>query len=304
MYSRSGIIAAPAPTEPPQMARVGTHPRETTLNDPRRDPTPPPGLRDQLGSTRDAAKGLLTAHVELAKAEAKEIGGQVARTAGLIGCAVALVVLSLLLVFIGTALFLAEWLLGSIGWGVLHGLLLAKAVAVAMILAGVGVSASRIGRALLGAVVIGAIVAIALGLDAPNRLYTAIGTELLPGVEAGVRPLVVGTLVGAIIGLIIGALLALRLTTGSARIGGLVGLAILGAAVGAFTAITFGPQIGIGIGFAAGYVAWTALLVADVARSGVDLDALKTRFMPTQTIDTSKETLEWLRQRMPPGIGS
>ena len=28
------------------------------------------------------------------------------------------------------------------------------------------------------------------------------------------------------------------------------------------------------------------------------------RFTPTQTIDTSKETLEWLQKRMPPGIGS
>jgi len=242
--------------------------------------------------------------VELAKAEAKEIGGHVARTAGLIGCAVALVMLALVLVGVGTALFLAEWLLGSMGWGVLHGLLLAVALAAAMLVAAAGISAARIGRALLGAIVIGAIVAIVLGLDAPNRLYTAIGTELLPGIEAGVRPLVVGTLVGAIMGLIIGALLALRLTTGSARIGGLVALIVAGAAVGAFTAITFGPQIGIGIGIAAGYVAWTILLVADVARSGVDMEALKARFMPTQTIDTSKETLEWLRQRMPPGIGS
>ena len=42
----------------------------------------------------------------------------------------------------------------------------------------------------------------------------------------------------------------------------------------------------------------------DLARTGIDAEALKLRFTPTQTIETSKETLEWLQKRMPPGIGS
>ena len=42
----------------------------------------------------------------------------------------------------------------------------------------------------------------------------------------------------------------------------------------------------------------------DVRRTGIDVEALKDRFTPTQTIKTSKETLEWLQKRMPPGIGS
>jgi hypothetical protein len=42
----------------------------------------------------------------------------------------------------------------------------------------------------------------------------------------------------------------------------------------------------------------------DLARTGVDVEALKARFYPTQTIETSKETLEWLQSRMPRGNGS
>jgi len=38
-------------------------------------------------------------------------------------------------------------------------------------------------------------------------------------------------------------------------------------------------------------------------RHGVDTEQLKDRFYPSQTIETSKETLEWLQTRMPPGIG-
>ena len=45
-------------------------------------------------------------------------------------------------------------------------------------------------------------------------------------------------------------------------------------------------------------------MVIDVARTGIDVEALKQRFTPTQTIETSKETLEWLQTRMPPGNGS
>ena len=52
------------------------------------------------------------------------------------------------------------------------------------------------------------------------------------------------------------------------------------------------------------FIAWVALMGADVARTGIDVEHLKQRFYPAQTIDTSKETLEWLQKRMPPGIGS
>ena len=45
-------------------------------------------------------------------------------------------------------------------------------------------------------------------------------------------------------------------------------------------------------------------MVIDVAATGVDIDELKARFTPTQTIETSKETLEWLQSKMPPGTGS
>jgi hypothetical protein len=74
--------------------------------------------------------------------------------------------------------------------------------------------------------------------------------------------------------------------------------------LGALSAVDFGPQIGAGIGIALGYIVWIALMAVDVARSGIDVEDLKARFYPKQTIDTSKETLAWLQSKMPPGIGS
>ena len=142
-----------------------------------------------------------------------------------------------------------------------------------------------------------------MGFALPNQLYTTIGDALIPGVEPGVRPLVVGAAIWAIIGLLVGLVLALRIDTwggGSARLG----CAILGAAIGAVTALDAGAQVGIGIGIAVGYLTLIGLMIADVARTGVDVEALQARFTPTRTIETSKETLAWLQSKMPPGIGS
>lgn len=277
---------------------------EPNLSDPRTTPPPATGLFGQVRATLDSAKALAMAHLELAKTEASAIGGQIARAAALISLAVAILIVAGLLLIIGMALFTADWLLGSMGWGILHGVLLFTGIALAAVLLAVGVEGSRIRRSFAVAVVIGLVVAGVLGLDAPNRLYAAIGDSVLTAIEPGVRPLLVGTLVGALLGVVAGIVLALRLSTGGARVGAFVGLTILGALVGAFSAITFGPQVGIALGLSVGYASWTALMAADTASEGVDTDALKSRFMPTQTIETSKETLEWLRRRMPPGIGS
>lgn len=240
----------------------------------------------------------------MAKAEAAGIGGQIARVAALFGIAFAAILFALLLFVVGTSLFLADWLLGSMGWGVLHGVLLLIAIAVACILAPLGMSRGRIGRAFLAGVAIAVVVALLLTLALPNRLYTSIGEQVLPNIEPGIRPLVVGAAIFAVIGLVGGIVGALRVDGWGGRIGSLVGGAVLGALIGAVSAVDTGPQVGIGIGIAVGYLTWIGVMATDMLRTGVDVEALKARFYPTQTIETSKETLAWLKTRMPPGIGS
>lgn len=244
------------------------------------------------------------AHVDLAKAEFQAIGGEIARVAALGGIAFVVVLLAGILLVVGTALFTAEWLLGSMGWGILHGVLLFGGIATAAVLSAVGMSGRRIGGAFAVALILGIFTSVVFALNLPNQAYAAIGDAALPNVEPGVRPLVVGTLVGAAIGLLIGIALAIRLKSAGSRFGALIGLALFGAAIGAFTAITFGPQAGVGLGAAVGWASWIALMAIDISRTGIDAEALKARFYPHRTIETSKETLEWLQSKMPPGNGS
>jgi hypothetical protein len=243
---------------------------------------------------------LVAAHIELGKAEFGAIMDEVKKVAALVGLAIAVLILVGFLVPIGLALFLGDWLFGSMGWGILHGTLLLMGIAVAALLGALGTGGGTILRDLVVAVVIGVVVGVALALDLTNQLWATIGRELAPGIDEGVRPLVVGAtalaLLGAFLGLIIGA----RGGT-SGAIAGLVGGAILGALLGAFSAITFGIQVGAAMGVTVALIAWLALMGAGAARRGIDTDALKARFYPDETIDMTKETIEWVRAQTPLG---
>ncbi len=244
---------------------------------------------------------LLTAHRDLAQAEIGDILDEVKGVAILVGIAVALLLLAGLIVPIGFSLFLGEWLFGSLGWGVLHGPLFLIGLGIACIVAALGMRGGTILGQLVLAVIIGAVVGVLLGLDLTNQGWRALGERLAPGIEPGVRPLAVGAgvsaLVLAVLGLIVGAW---RGGLGGA-FGGLVSGAILGAILGAFTAIAFGPRVGAAVGVTVALIAWPALLGATMSRTGVDSEALKARFWPSQTIATSKETIEWVRARTPLG---
>jgi hypothetical protein len=278
---------------------VAAPPPGTTPPRPNPPPAgPPPGIRDQAGATKDAVKGLLDAHVDLAKTEMSSIGGHLARAAGLIGVAIALAVLVGLLLVIGGSMFFGEWLLGSLGWGVLHGTILFSGLAFACVMAMLGFSGGRMAAMFGVALVVGALVAVVLGLDLLNAAYASIGNALIPQVDPAWRTIVAGAATGAVVLGVVALIPALR-TSGGAAFGFVFLGLILGALLGAFTAITFGWRPAIGVGLTVAYSLWFALLVTDLFRIGVDDEALKARFYPGQTIDTTKETLEWLKQRMP-----
>ena len=260
----------------------------------------PPGLRRQIGATIAAVRRLLRAHVDLGKAELSEIVDEVKRFAALVGLAIAVLVFAALLIGIGGILFVGEWLFGSIGWGALLGTLLLVDVAVAAVLLALGVRGGAISRDGLLAVVVGVVVGVVLALELTNRGWTAIGNAVLPGVEPASRPLVTALAALATVGGLIGLVGGFRSGIGGA-IGGLVVGALAGAVFAVVTATALGPRVGSAFGVLVALLAWVGLMATRIARTGIDGEALKDRFIPDQTIETTKETIEWVRERTPLG---
>lgn len=127
--------------------------------------------------------------MELAKAELGEVVDEVKRVAVYVGIAIGVAIAAGLLLAVGLPLFLGEWIFGSIGWGILHGLLLLLGIGVAAVVLALGVGTAAIGRSVATGAVTGVVVGLALGLNITNRGWGVAGDALLPLSDAGVRPL-------------------------------------------------------------------------------------------------------------------
>jgi hypothetical protein len=264
-------------------------------------PEPPPpsepyGLRQQFGRTRDAALGLAKAHIDLAQAELSEIMDEVKRLLVIVGVAAGLGIFVGILVSVGTTLWLGEWLFGSMAWGILHGTELSIGVVVALVVGYLGLSGRAVFGWLFVAAVIGILAGAVFGFQLFNQLWNQIGIALFPGLAPETRPLVVGAATMALIVGVLLFILGLRGGIGSAISGLIIG-ALLGALLGAFTAITFSWQVAAALGVAITLGLWPVFLALAMQRHGIDTEELKNRFYPNVTIETTKETMEWVRER-------
>ena len=79
----------------------------------------------------------------------------------------------------------------------------------------------------------------------------------------------------------------------------LVAGAVAGVGFGFLTAAAPGPRVGIAIAIAAGLVAWIVFMVFQLTQVEWDTDRLKDRYTPSRTIQATKETIAWARERMP-----
>jgi hypothetical protein len=261
-------------------------------------PGDPPGIRDQLGATVSAGKRLFTAHVDLAKAEVGEIVGNVTRMVGLIGAAIGVLVFAGLLFTIGAILWLGDWLFGSIGWGALLGFLLFLDVAIVAVLMAFDVKGRRLGSSLLVAAVLGIVVGMVMGLDLTHRGWTLLGDNLWPSGDPSNRAVLLAAGISALVLGVLGLITGLRSGVGGAIVRLIAG-AVLGAVLGLITVISLPTQVGAAFGVLVALIAFPALAGWDLYRKGIDGEALKQKFIPQNTIDLTKETIEWVRARTP-----
>ena len=182
-----------------------------------------------------------------------------------------------------------------------------------LVLVALGIPASGPVRRLGPSVALGLVVVALAGLSLPNRLWDVLGAAALPALLPSSRPLVVGIAAGAVLGFVLGAVRALggdrdaggvRASVGRTIVGAFLrGLAAaaLGALIGALSAVTFGWRVGAALGLATMMGVWAVLAALLAFRTGIDPAAFLRRFYPTQTIEATKETIEWVRERTPLG---
>ena len=247
-----------------------------------------PGLGEQFGRTKSALLGLIAAHVDLAKAEFAEIGGEIKRAAALGGVALLLFFMTGILVVVGGLLYVGEAVFGSIGWGLLDGTELLVGVSVLLILAIIDLGWRRGISSFVVALGLGLVVTGLLALDWSyvSHHYTGIAAPIL----AALAGLVLLGVAGAVLGSAFGR--------GPATFAAFIG-AVCGVAVGLLASAGPGLRVAAAIGVAALLLLWPAVAAFFVFRNGIDTDKLRARFVPEKTIETTKETIEWVREQMP-----
>lgn len=266
------------------------------MTTPNERPTGPgqTSLLDQFQKTRESLMALLSAHIDLAKAETNNILGEVKVLATQSGIALGIALMTGVLLWVGGFLFLGEWLFGSIGWGLAHGLLFGIGLIVALGLAIVGSRARYSVLSFLVALVIVVAVAVLCGLnvtyDAAATEATVIGGPLgTPGVVAVIGGLIVFALlfgvllafVAGVRGLIIGIVLGMIL-------GALAGWLIAGAPWTWPPAVAFAITIGL--------IAWPVLNVI-FAYPSLDPAERFARLKPRQSMEAAQETRAWLEEQ-------
>ena len=248
-----------------------------------------PGLGEQFGRTRAALLGLIRSHIDLAKAEFSEIGGEIKRAAALGGLALFLFFLAGVMIILGLLLFLGETLFGSIGWGVLDGAELLLALTALLVYAIIDFGWSRASSSFVVALGIGLVVTGLLAVDWQwiSHHYSGMPAAIVLSTAGGL--VIIGVL-----GLVLGAAFG----SGPAKAGLIIGV-IAGACIGALAAAGPGLRVASAMGVAALLLFWPLVAAVFVFRNGVDMSKLRARFVPEQTIETTKETIEWVREQLP-----
>jgi hypothetical protein len=260
-----------------------------------------PGVREQLGRVRAAARALVDAHIALLRAELAVIGDQIKAIAAFVGGIVVLALYAVSLLAIGGTLFLGEWIFGSIGWGVLHGTLLAAGVIIVLALSIIEAPRQLITRPLAWGVVAGLGTTLILGLNVPRNLSEWVAdlviANVAPALDPQYAPAVVAMIAFAIVGGVVGLVVGARGQGAVGAVSGLLVGALLGALIGLlFGGLTFDWRVAGAIGLTVGLITWIALMGWRASKANLDPQARFEKLWPRETYETALETRTWLEQ--------
>jgi hypothetical protein len=269
-------------------------------------------VSEAVGGVRAAFMRMLNAHIALLKAELAITGKELGVIVGLALGAFVIAVLALILLYVGSFLFFGELLFGSMGWGIIHGTLIAAAFIGFVVINLAGGQVERYGwGAAIGVAVAVVFAAILLsnvgntgGESLRDWLNDAFVTEDLPFGDAWLVTLG-GLVVVGLVGSIVAAILGWRAELRGRE---LVTLAIVGFVLGGFIgAIWFStryqaPDGVLGLAITVGLLTWIIAGIVLAARAGFDPEARYANLVPRESIaafERSKDfmTEQWERQK-------
>ena len=264
-------------------------------------------MGEAVGGVRAAFMRMLDAHLTLLRAELAITGKELGVIVGLALGAFVIAVLALILLYVGSFLFFGELLFGSMGWGIIHGTLIAAAFIGFVVINLAGGRMDRYGWGAAIGVVVAVIVAALLLSNVGNSggeavrdwLSDTFVTEDLPFGDAWLVTLG-GLLIGGLIGLVVAAIAGWRSgLRGRELISvGLVGF-VLGGFVGAvwFSTRYAAPDGVLGLAITIGLLTWIIAGVVLAARAGFDPEARYANLIPRESIAAFERTREFMREQ-------
>jgi hypothetical protein len=271
---------------------------------------PPPGgdqedlgVGEAIGGVRGAFMRMLEAHIALLKAELSVAGKQLGIIIGLAAGALTLALLTLILLYVGTFLFMGDWLFGSMGWGIIHGTLLAGAL---IGIIAVNLAGGQIGAYLWG-VVWGVLVAVLLSLLLISNLLREAAVAGAEAVENDIplHPHLLPTVVGFVVGAAILAVAALIAGWRSDwKYGSPLVMTMIGIGLGGFVGMLFAstvydnPNGVVGLGIMVGLIVWISVGAWLASRRGFDPEARYESLVPRESMASFETTRTFMEQQM------
>ena len=221
---------------------------------------------------------------------------EVAIIAGLTALALVLALLMLILVWVGTWLFLGEWLFGSMGWGILHGTLFTIALIVPIGLNLAGGSVGAWARAFLISLVVAIVLSVLFASNVMRTSAVWLGEQLQASLSFA--PSALPTLGAAVVGALVLAVPFLVLIRSGNLLARLVGGLLLGFILGAlFGSVTFDTKGAIAVALTVALIAWIALSALLAVRRGIDPKARYEKLIPRASVAQFAATRAYLEQQ-------
>lgn len=287
-------------------AKAAPEPEPAAEPEPDEEPGAP-GVGEAVGGVRAALRRMLDAHITLLRAELEITGKELGVILGLAFGAFVIAVLALILLYVGSFLFFGELLFGSMGWGIIHGTLLAAAFIGFVVINLAGGEVERYGWGAAIGVAVAIILAAVLLSNVGNTGGEAVSdwlsdtfvTEDLPFGEAWLVTLS-GLVLGGLVALTAAAIMGWR---SALRGRELAGISVVGFVLGGFIGAIWlstryqAPDGVLGLAITVGFLTWIIAGAILAARAGFDPEARYANLIPRESIAAFEKTKEFMSEQ-------